>query len=186
MDLKALLLEAKQKVPPVLQVLHCGDESMLDIGGDCKMGNSSSEGGMTRTPRNKSTLHMSGWRGLVGRGQVWSMVPGPVTMLIPVPLSSCPQENVAVPSAGAWAIGSPTAPNSRPCRPSRSATSAARTTWPTAPWTSSRLSSLFSKRLQSLGSSCLPHTSPLDKKPASSAQLAWAGPGWAWLPACPL
>uniref|UniRef100_A0A2I2ZQ29 Probable ATP-dependent RNA helicase DDX41 n=1 Tax=Gorilla gorilla gorilla TaxID=9595 RepID=A0A2I2ZQ29_GORGO len=34
MDLKALLLEAKQKVPPVLQVLHCGDESMLDIGGE--------------------------------------------------------------------------------------------------------------------------------------------------------
>lgn len=38
MDLKALLLEAKQKVPPVLQVLHCGDESMLDIGGDCGAG----------------------------------------------------------------------------------------------------------------------------------------------------
>lgn len=35
MDLKALLLEAKQKVPPVLQVLHPGDESMLDIGGEC-------------------------------------------------------------------------------------------------------------------------------------------------------
>ncbi|PKU37248.1 hypothetical protein llap_12449 [Limosa lapponica baueri] len=34
MDLKALLLEAKQKVPPVLQVLHCGDETMLDIGGE--------------------------------------------------------------------------------------------------------------------------------------------------------
>lgn len=34
MDLKALLLEAKQKVPPVLQVLHCGDESMLEIGGE--------------------------------------------------------------------------------------------------------------------------------------------------------
>ncbi|XP_020854425.1 putative ATP-dependent RNA helicase DDX41 isoform X2 [Phascolarctos cinereus] len=34
MDLKALLLEAKQKVPPVLQVLHCGDESMLIIGGE--------------------------------------------------------------------------------------------------------------------------------------------------------
>uniref|UniRef100_A0A2K5KTN4 Probable ATP-dependent RNA helicase DDX41 n=1 Tax=Cercocebus atys TaxID=9531 RepID=A0A2K5KTN4_CERAT len=34
MDLKALLLEARQKVPPVLQVLHCGDESMLDIGGE--------------------------------------------------------------------------------------------------------------------------------------------------------
>lgn len=39
MDLKALLLEAKQKVPPVLQVLHCGDESMLDIGGDFRRGN---------------------------------------------------------------------------------------------------------------------------------------------------
>lgn len=38
MDLKALLLEAKQKVPPVLQVLHCGDESMLDIGGKCRAG----------------------------------------------------------------------------------------------------------------------------------------------------
>lgn len=33
MDLKALLVEAKQKVPPVLQVLHTGDETMLDIGG---------------------------------------------------------------------------------------------------------------------------------------------------------
>ncbi|KAI4897519.1 hypothetical protein NFI96_015911 [Prochilodus magdalenae] len=31
MDLKALLLEAKQKVPPVLQVLQTGDEAMLDI-----------------------------------------------------------------------------------------------------------------------------------------------------------
>lgn len=34
MDLKALLVEAKQKVPPVLQVLHTGDETMLDIGGE--------------------------------------------------------------------------------------------------------------------------------------------------------
>lgn len=41
MDLKALLLEAKQKVPPVLQVLHCGDESMLDIGGDCRAADTS-------------------------------------------------------------------------------------------------------------------------------------------------
>uniref|UniRef100_A0A8C2IP21 Probable ATP-dependent RNA helicase DDX41 n=1 Tax=Cyprinus carpio TaxID=7962 RepID=A0A8C2IP21_CYPCA len=32
MDLKALLVEAKQKVPPVLQVLQMGDETMLDIG----------------------------------------------------------------------------------------------------------------------------------------------------------
>lgn len=34
MDLKALLVEAKQKVPPVLQVLQSGDETMLDIGGE--------------------------------------------------------------------------------------------------------------------------------------------------------
>ncbi|XP_032824458.1 putative ATP-dependent RNA helicase DDX41 [Petromyzon marinus] len=34
MDLKALLMEAKQKVPPVLQLLQTGDESMLDIGGE--------------------------------------------------------------------------------------------------------------------------------------------------------
>lgn len=34
MDLKALLIEAKQKVPPVLQVLQSGDETMLDIGGE--------------------------------------------------------------------------------------------------------------------------------------------------------
>ncbi|RXM93930.1 putative ATP-dependent RNA helicase DDX41 [Acipenser ruthenus] len=33
MDLKALLIEAKQKVPPVLQVLQSEDETMLDIGG---------------------------------------------------------------------------------------------------------------------------------------------------------
>lgn len=39
MDLKALLVEAKQKVPPVLQVLQSGDETMLDIGGEpfCKI-----------------------------------------------------------------------------------------------------------------------------------------------------
>lgn len=34
MDLKAILVEAKQKVPPVLQVLQTGDETMLDIGGE--------------------------------------------------------------------------------------------------------------------------------------------------------
>ncbi|CAJ0944464.1 unnamed protein product [Ranitomeya imitator] len=34
MDLKALLMEAKQRVPPVLQVLNTSDETMLDIGGE--------------------------------------------------------------------------------------------------------------------------------------------------------
>lgn len=41
-----------------------------------------------------------------------------------------------MPSVEALAIGSLTAPNLKLCRPSRSATLAARTTWPTAPWTS--------------------------------------------------
>lgn len=41
-----------------------------------------------------------------------------------------------MPSVEALAIGSRIAPNSKLCRPSRSATLAARTTWPTAPWTS--------------------------------------------------
>lgn len=50
MDLKALLLEAKQKVPPVLQVLHCGDESMLDIGGDCGLGDAGPVGELGGTP----------------------------------------------------------------------------------------------------------------------------------------
>lgn len=56
MDLKALLLEAKQKVPPVLQVLHCGDESMLDIGGDVGW---ESGGGVRGTPQDKSMLPLS-------------------------------------------------------------------------------------------------------------------------------
>lgn len=47
------------------------------------------------------------------------------------------QASGAVPSAAAWAIASLTAPSWRRCRPSKSATSAARTTWPTALWTSS-------------------------------------------------
>lgn len=60
MDLKALLLEAKQKVPPVLQVLHCGDESMLDIGGDCRAGDTSLGGHDGNT---RSTLPIRGLGG---------------------------------------------------------------------------------------------------------------------------
>ena len=63
MDLKALLLEAKQKVPPVLQVLHCGDESMLDIGGDCGLGDAGPVGELGGTPQNRSMLHIIGLGG---------------------------------------------------------------------------------------------------------------------------
>lgn len=73
MDLKALLLEAKQKVPPVLQVLHCGDESMLDIGGKCRVGAPSPvwgwEGKQTEVPENQSRPV----------GSVWSQDQGPET-----------------------------------------------------------------------------------------------------------
>lgn len=118
MDLKALLLEAKQKVPPVLQVLHCGDETMLEIGGErarLRTGNFCRADGGTRAAGSAPLL--VGWLCL--------------TPFFPL------QGNAAVLSAAAWAIASPTAPSWRRCRPSKSATSAARTTWHTAPWTSS-------------------------------------------------
>lgn len=130
--------------------------------------------GVGQAPVEQHTTHR--WMGRGGG-------PGPVTTLTPISLHPVPQESAAVPSVGAWAIGSPTAPNSRRCRPSRSATSAARTTWPIAPWTSSCLLALLSKRPPSLGSSCLLYMSPLGQKPVSSAQLAWSGPGCTWLPA---
>lgn len=56
---------------------------------------------------------------------------------LPLTSSLSLQASGAVPSAAAWAIASLTAPSWRRCRPSKSATSAARTTWPTALWTSS-------------------------------------------------
>lgn len=126
MDLKALLLEAKQKVPPVLQVLHCGDESMLDIGGKCRAG----------APVSSVRL------GSLGLGTRKPVQAGRVSLgsrsrscdLANPSLYS--QENGAVPSVEALAIGSLTAPSLKLCRPSRSAILAARTTWPTALWTS--------------------------------------------------
>lgn len=122
-----------------------------------------------RTPQNKSILDIGrlggpNWEG--GQG----LEPGswPCDFTDPAPSF---QENVVVPSVGAWAIGSLTAPNLRPCRPSRSATLAARTTWPTAPWTSEP--SVFPPFLQEasvpgLQPPCVhTDTSPMDKKPAS-------------------
>lgn len=106
-------------------------------------------------------------------GPAWGLKLGPVTLLT---LLSTPQENVAVPSVEALAIGSLTAPNLKLCRQSRSATLAARTTWPTAPWTSEpSVFPLLPKRHQ-LQDSSRAYTSPQDKKPAPLAQLAWAVP----------
>lgn len=72
MDLKALLLEAKQKVPPVLQVLHCGDETMLEIGGErarLQTGNFCGADGGTRAAGSAP----------VARGVAWSDPVPPVT-----------------------------------------------------------------------------------------------------------
>lgn len=174
MDLKALLLEAKQKVPPVLQVLHCGDESMLDIGGDCRARGRRPAGWDRHAMKQVHTAHWWMGRGRGTRSGAWGL-----PCCHTDPYFPAPQASVAVPSAGAWAIGLPTARNSRRCRPSRSATSAARTTWPTAPWTSSRRCRSSPGGLHL----CAPPAGPLDRKPASSAQQAWAGPGCVWLPA---
>lgn len=110
-------------------------------------------------------------------GPAWGQDLGPETWSYDLADPSLhSQESVAVPSVEALAIGSLTAPNSKPCRPSRSAILAARTTWPTAPWTSEpSLFPLLLKRHQSQDSSHA-YTSPQDKKPAPLAQLAWAIP----------
>lgn len=111
--------------------------------------------------------------GLVG--PAWGQDLGPETWSYDLADPSLhSQESVAVPSVEALAIGSLTAPNSKPCRPSRSAILAARTTWPTAPWTSEpSLFPLLLKRHQSQDSSHA-YTSPQDKKPAPWP--SWPGP----------
>lgn len=106
MDLKALLIEAKQKVPPVLQVLQTGDETMLDIGGKTVMVN---------TLFNKYASYC-----LLLIHWFWPL------------LSS--QGREAAHFAVASAIGSQTVQSWRPCRPSRSPTSDGKTTWLIAQW----------------------------------------------------
>lgn len=181
MDLKALLLEAKQKVPPVLQVLHCGDESMLDIGGDTGWETLVQWGrdGNTTEQVHSAPQWPGGLMGAQGLGhRAWPhhhADPPPPPTATPFP-----QESVAVPSVGAWAIGSPTAPNSRLCRRSRLATSAARTTWPTAPWTSELAVIPLSLQGASVpGAPATSHT-PLPRGQEASI-LGPAGLGWARL-----
>lgn len=162
MDLKALLLEAKQKVPPVLQVLHCGDETMLDIGGERPWG---LQAGSTCT--GTSIAQPCGQPGAAASG-VGETSPGMAQLSLTTSLSL--QMSGAVPSVVAWAIASLTAPSWKPCRPSKSATSAARTTWPTALWTSS---------LRTM----LPYTPPLwALKPFQAGQFPNACPAQLWPP----
>lgn len=85
-----------------------------------------------------------------------------------------------MPSAGVWATESPTVPNSRRCRPSRSATSAARTTWLTAPWTSEP--ALLPSRLWTWASGhSLPYTHTSQPPWTRSHIFGPAGLGWARL-----
>lgn len=159
MDLKALLLEAKQKVPPVLQVLHCGDETMLDIGGERPRAGPGTSHGAAGRPALQTGPVAPACQGCLRAivawpcGQAWCcssmgrhwhspLLLGwggrfPGVAQLPLTSSLSLQASGAAPSAAAWAIASLTAPSWRQCRPSKSATSAARTTWPTVLWTSS-------------------------------------------------
>lgn len=111
MDLKALLVEAKQKVPPVLQVLQTGDETMLDIGGE------------------QSSLVISVILLCFLDPSLWAVCRLLLTCL------TDSQERGGARSVEVSAIVSQTAPSWRPCRPNKSPTSDGKTTWLTAPWT---------------------------------------------------
>lgn len=140
MDLKALLVEAKQKVPPVLQVLQTGDETMLDIGGESFIETSFSDmcSFIISCPINTSHFRLlvkvshyliwwSHFTEITAKRPEWAFL----TYLILV----FPQGRGAVHSAAVSAIVLRTVPSWRPCRPSRSPTSGAKTTWLTAQWT---------------------------------------------------
>lgn len=114
MDLKALLVEAKQKVPPVLQVLQTGDETMLDIGGKQVM------------PLGFHALSIK---------IVLSFKKFLKTFLTYLP-HVVSQENGAVRFVVVLAIVSQTVLSWRPCRPSRSPTSGGKITWLIVQWTS--------------------------------------------------
>lgn len=179
MDLKALLLEARQKVPPVLQVLHCGDESMLDIGGDCGAGSLSPQpAGGRRGCWNSETRNRD--RGcLTGclRSRAWILA---LDLADPCPHSPrrarlCllrgpgPSDH-RLPQTRGYAdqAGQQHRPQGLP--------------GPQLHGLLTRWSSLLSKGPQSPR---LPpvytHSSPLDRT-SISARLAWAGPDWSWLP----
>lgn len=107
MDLKALLVEAKQKVPPVLQVLQNGDETMLDIGGESFYGET----------KLKMVSHLS------------HLLFFPFVLIIS-------QGREAAHFAVVSVIVSQTVQSWRPCRRNRSPTSDGKTTWLIVQWTS--------------------------------------------------
>lgn len=113
MDLKALLIEAKQKVPPVLQVLQNGDETMLDIGGELFH------------KKMPLRLHLC-------LRPFFSLS----LFLLIFFFFEHPQERGAAHFAVVWVIVSPTVQSWRPCRPNRSPTSDGKTTWLIVQWTS--------------------------------------------------
>ena len=119
MDLKALLVEAKQKVPPVLQVLQTGDETMLDIGGD-----------FTLTCYPVTTLCFI--YKCSSQHNHFKINSSQFLTYVVVVVS---QERGAVHFVVVWVIVSQTVQNWRPCRRSRSQTSGGKTTWLIAQWT---------------------------------------------------
>lgn len=119
MDLKALLVEAKQKVPPVLQVLQSGDETMLDIGGE--------------------PFYKIWFTSLCFGSYVFSF-----SFLAQRHLACFlfSQERGAAHFAVVSGIVSQTVQSWRPCRPNRSPISDGKTTWLIVQWTSSSFSNI--------------------------------------------
>lgn len=129
MDLKALLVEAKQKVPPVLQVLQTGDETMLDIGGKLS--------------------HLNSYSLIMFLVSFWiltascDMTEASCILYNPFLTSDSSfflQAREDVHSVVVLVIVLQTVPSWRPCRPSRSPTLEGKTTWLIAQWTSKSLS----------------------------------------------
>lgn len=120
MDLKALLVEAKQKVPPVLQVLQTGEETMLDIGGEFKL--------ISYSVITLCFLYKCSSNTIILRLTVASFLKYMVVVVS--------QERGAVHFVVVWVIVSQTVQNWRPCRRSRSPTSGGKTTWLIVQWTS--------------------------------------------------
>lgn len=129
MDLKALLVEAKQKVPPVLQVLQMGDETMLDIGGTNDI--------IVSTQVNTVLNALQNCPGCV-RFLCCDFIK--VLNIFCSLLFFCSlfshQEREDVRSVVVWVTGSQIVPSWRPCRRNRLPTLDAKTIWPTAQWIS--------------------------------------------------
>lgn len=129
MDLKALLIEAKQKVPPVLQVLQTGDETMLDIGGASFTANLAHIS-FSRPAYFSYTAYCIITLCIITCFHMWLYVCLTYFILV------FSQGRGAVHFAVVSVIVLQTVLSWRPCKPSRSPTLGGKTTWLIVQWTS--------------------------------------------------